>query len=102
MKSIYNNQSFILFSCILIIILFYFVYYLYIFLSKYLSNYLKYKTYNNKMERFGSCGDSNSKRNKMIKIYKSDNIVDPDDSTYNNKYDDDNDPDSTYGSDPDS
>ena len=54
------------------------------------------------MENFGSCGNSNSKRDKMIKIYKDDTISDPGDAPYNNKYsDDNNDPDSTFGYDPD-
>ena len=90
MNTIYKNESFVLFSCILVIIVFYFVYSLYIFLCKYLCNYLKYKSYNKKMESFGS---SNSKRDKMIKIFKDDSCLD--------NYDANNDPDSTNGCDPD-
>jgi len=97
MNTIYKNESFILFNCILIIILFYFLYYAYIFLSKYLYKYKKYNLYNIKIEKFGS----NSKRSKMIKIYKGDNILDPDEIIYNSNYNV-NDPDSTYGKDPDS
>ena len=99
MNTLYKNESFILFNCILVIILFYFIYCLYNFLYKYGCNYQKYKSYKKKMENFGSYG--NSKRDKMIKIYKDDTILDPDDAPYNNKYDDDNnDPDSTFGYDP--
>ena len=88
MNSIYKNESFVLFSCILLIIVVYFIYSLYNFLCKYLGNYQKYNSYNKNRESFGS------KRDKMIKIFK--------DETGSDIYDANTDPDSTDGQDPDS
>jgi len=49
------------------------------------------------IEFFGCRRDNDSKRNKMMSIYKSDDILDPDEDP-----DDENDdPDSTKGRDPD-
>ena len=93
MNSIYKNESFILFNCILLIIVFYFLYNLYNFVYKYLGNYKKYNSYNKKMENFGSSSFGNSKRDKMIKIFKDDSCSD--------NYDGNSDPDSTDGCDPD-
>ena len=95
MNTLYKNESFILFTCILIIIFFNFVYSLYNFLYKYACNYKKYNSYNKKMEKFR--GSSESKRDRMIKIFKDDTNSDNYDT-----YDANNDPDGTYGSDPDS
>ena len=94
MNSLYKNESFALFSCILVIIVFYFIYSLYNFLSKYFSNYQKYNSYNKNMEKFGSSSYGNSKRDKMIKIFK--------DESGSDMYDANTDPDSTDGHDPDS
>jgi len=92
MNTLYKNESFILFNCILIIILFYFLYSLYNFVYKYGCNYQKYNSYNKKMESFRS--SSSDKRNTMIKIFK--------DNTNLDSYDANSDPDSTNGHDPDS
>lgn len=77
----YKNQSLIIFYCILIIIL------CYCLIIIYDKTYKKYKIYK---EFFSS---SNSKRSKMMKIYKSDDILDPDEDPGDNI----NDPDSTNG-----
>ncbi len=50
------------------------------------------------MELFENNGN-NSKREKMKKIYKSDEILDPDEIPDDDDY---NDPDGTFGRDPDS
>ena len=94
MNTLYKNESFILFNCILIIIVFYVIYCLYNFLSKYVCNYQKYNTYNTYNKNMETFGSNNGKRNGMIKIFK--------DNTCSDNYDDNNDPDSTYGCDPDS
>jgi len=75
--------SIILLGCVVIVIISYILYFLY---TKFTS-----------VELFG-VSDSNSKRNKMMKIYKSNDISDPDE----NIDDDIMDPDSTNGRDPDS
>ena len=85
MKTIYKDESFILFSCILIIIVVYFMYYLCKTLTE---------TFGCNTRR----GSNNSKRAKMIKIYKNDDISDPDE---NPDDEENNDPDSTFGIDPD-
>ena len=84
----YKNEALVIFCCILIILLGYCLYFLYTKINK------KYKK---NTEDFGSRKDSDSKRNKMMTIYKSDEILDPDEDP-----DDENDdPDSTRGREPD-
>ena len=83
----YKNEALVIFCCILIIIIGYCLYFLYTKINKKCKN----------TEDFGSRKDSDSKRNKMMTIYKSDEILDPDEDP-----DDENDdPDSTRGRDPD-
>ena len=77
----YKDMSLIIFSYILVILICYCVYIIY---------NIKYKEY------FGN--NSDSKRNKMIKIYKNNNILDPDEDPD----DEGDDPDSSSGRDPDS
>ena len=93
MNKLYKDESFILFSCILIILLFYGIYSIYNILSRY---YKKYKIYNQSNENFGS---SNNKRDKMIKLFKKDDInLNPNEDPYDvDVYD----PDGTNGSDSD-
>ena len=82
---IYKKESLVIFGCIVTVVLFYCFYLI-----------LKNIT----PEPFLS---NNDKRNKMIKIYKNSDIVDPGElPDMNPNYDDDNnDPDSTYAYDPD-
>ena len=88
MNIIYKKESTVIFGCIIIILLFYSICFI----------FDKSKTYT---ENFGN---NNSKRNKMIKIYKDSDIIDPNEiPDMNPNYDDDNnDPDSNYAYDPDS
>jgi len=85
MDKIYKKESIVIFSCIIILLL---VYCLYLIVNK-IKNY-----YNKNTETF----NNNSKRSKMIRMYKNDNILDPDEDPD----DESDDPDSTRGSDPDS
>lgn len=85
MNKIYKKESIVIFSCIIILLL---LYCLYLILNK-IINY-----YNKNTETF----NNNSKRSKMIRIYKNDNILDPDEDPD----DESDDPDSTRGRDPDS
>lgn len=81
----YKKESTIILACIIIIILFYLICWVFKKL--------------NKIELF-SHGDS--KREMMKKIYKSDDISDPDEITsVNAYYDNVHDPDDSYGMDPD-
>ena len=81
----YKKESAIIFACIMIILTFYCFY----FFSKLILN---------KIELFSN---GNSKRDKMKKIYKSDEILDPDEITMDSPsgYDDCDDPDGTCSSD---
>jgi hypothetical protein len=96
MNTIYKNETVVIFACILIISTGYCIFLLY---HKTSELYKNYQTYQNNNEYFGSRDRGNdSKRNKMIRIYKGDEILDPDEDP-----DDENDdPDSTRGRDPDS
>ena len=85
MDKIYKKESIVIFSSIIILLL---VYCLYLIVNK-IKNY-----YNKNTETF----NNNSKRSKMIRMYKNDNILDPDEDPD----DESDDPDSTRGSDPDS
>ena len=85
MDKIYKKESIVIFSCIIILLL---VYCLYLIVNK-IKNY-----YNKNTENF----NNNSKRSKMIRMYKNDNILDPDEDPD----DESDDPDSTRGRDPDS
>jgi YbbR domain-containing protein len=85
MDKIYKKESIVIFSCIIILLL---VYCLYLIVNK-IKNY-----YNKNTETF----NNNSKRSKMIRMYKNDNILDPDEDPD----DESDDPDSTRGRDPDS
>lgn len=69
MNHFYKNESIVIFGSILIILLFYVCYLIF----KKLSN-IKY----NDSEYFNN---SNSKRSKMIKIYKKNDMSDPDEDT---------------------
>lgn len=83
----YKKESTIILACILTIITFYFFYWIIKCLIK-------------NTELFSN---SNSKRDKMERIYKSDEILDPDEQAmYNYKDDGCFDPDSDCGRDPDS
>jgi hypothetical protein len=85
----YKNEALVIFSCILIIIIGYCFYLLYAEIKN---------IYKKNKEEFGSRGGNDSKRHKMMRIYKGDEILDPDEDP-----DDENDdPDSTGGRDPDS
>ena len=86
MNTIYKNESAIIFTCIIIIIIFYCLFLIY--------NRI-YKTYTKCKELFLN---NDSKRNKMIKLYKDDEILDPDEDPGINVAD----PDSSEGRDPDS
>jgi len=85
MDKIYKKESIVIFSSIIILLL---VYCLYLIVNK-IKNY-----YNKNTETF----NNNSKRSKMIRMYKNDNILDPDEDPD----DESDDPDSTRGRDPDS
>ncbi len=85
MDKIYKKESIVIFSCIIILLL---VYCLYLIVNK-IKNY-----YNKNTETF----NNNSKRSKMIRMYKNNNILDPDEDPD----DESDDPDSTRGRDPDS
>ena len=89
MNHFYKKESIVIFGCILIIL----IYYLFYFIFKKLNNinYNKFEYFNN----------SDSKRNKMIKIYRKNDISDPDEDTNENTNDDNNDPDSSNPYDPD-
>lgn len=78
--------SLVLLGCIIIIILSYLLFIFFKGISNLLSRYTE--TFNT---------DSNSKRSKIIKMYKSDEILDPDENPDYNV----NDPDSTISIDPD-
>ena len=95
-NNIYKNETVVIFCCILIILTGYCIFLLY---HKTSELYKNYQTYQNNNEYFG-CRDkgNDSKRNKMISIYKGDEILDPDEDTN----DENDDPDSTGGRDPDS
>ena len=81
----YKKESTIILACIIIIIVFYLILWCFEQL--------------NKIELFSN---SDSKREKMKKIYKSDDVSDPDEMLDDNSYDDNvRDPDDTYGMDPD-
>lgn len=88
---IHKRESLIIFYCIIIILVCYFFNLL---LNK------KYNEYKKYYENFDNRGKSNgSKRNKMMSIYKSNEISDPDENV---KADEICDPDGTNGCDPDS
>ena len=94
MNRLYKDESFILFSCILIIIVVCGIYYI----TKTMNNYYKkYKTYNQSNENFGITSDN--KRGKMMKLFRKDDaILNPNENSYDvENYD----PDGTYGQDPD-
>ena len=79
----YKNESLVILLMILFILILYSI------------NILYRKIF---VEPFESNGNSNnSKRNKLINIYKNDSILDPDEDT-NDEF---SDPDSTNGHDPD-
>jgi hypothetical protein len=78
----YKNESLVIFYCIITIIIFYFLCLLY------------NKTYKTYKEYFSS---NDSKRSKMMKIYKGDETLDPDENPGLNIHD----PDSSTGYDPD-
>ena len=80
--------SIVILACIIIIC---FTYLLFIIIKYTLKLFSSYK------ELFKSSSSSNDKRNKMIKIYKADDIPDPDENPDNGV----NDPDSTISLDPD-
>lgn len=85
----YKKESTVILGCILLILTFYCFYW-------FIKSILKL----NKIELFSN---GNSKRDKMKRIYKSDEVLDPDEivmNSYNN--DDCDDPDGTCGTDPDS
>jgi hypothetical protein len=85
MNTTYKKESLVIFACIVTVVLFYFGYFIFknITPEPFLSN--------------------NDKRNKMIKIYRNSDILDPNElPNINPNYDDDNnDPDSSYAYDPD-
>lgn len=94
MNYFYKKESIVIFGSILIILLVYLIYLIF----KKISN-INYNV--NGYEYFRSNSDSNSKRNKMMKIYKNNDILDPDENTNLNTNDDNNDPDSSKPYDPD-
>ena len=82
----YKKESIIILACIIIIILFFLICWVFKKL--------------NKIELFSN---SDSKREKMKKIYKSNDVSDPDEMVIDNPYDDNiHDPDDSYGMEPDS
>lgn len=82
----YKKESTIILACIIIILVFYLI----LWCFKQL----------NKIELFSN---SDSKREKMKKIYKSNDVSDPDEMLDDDPYDDNvHDPDDSYGMDPDS
>ena len=83
-----NLTSVILLACIIIII---FTYLLFIIIK------YTFKLLSGDIELFRSSSSSNDKRSKLIKIYKNDDIPDPDENPDYNV----NDPDSTISLDPD-
>lgn len=84
----YKNEALVILCCMLIIIIGYCFYVLFAKINK---------LYKKNKEDFGCREGNDSKRNKMMSIYKSDEILDPDEDP-----DDENDdPDSTRGRDPD-
>ena len=85
MDKIYKKESIVIFCSIIILLLGYF---LYLLVNKINKKYNKKTT-----ENF-----NNSKRSKMMRIYKNDTILDPDE----NPYEESDDPDSSRGRDPDS
>ena len=88
----YKKESIIILACIIIIIIFYIFYLIYLILKKLLK-------YLNNKELFSN----DTKREKMKRIYKSNEVLDPDEIIVDNPYDDDcDDPDGNCGSDPDS
>ena len=83
-----KKESTIILACIIIILIFYFIYWI-------------IKSIINKKELFRN-GDSNSKREKMKRIYKSNEILDPDEIIMSNSdIDECDDPDGSCGADPD-
>ena len=87
----YKKESTVILACIILIILFIIL----IWIIKKLLN---------KIELFGNRSSSgNSKRDKMKRIYKSDEVLDPDETVMNNPNEDEcDDPDGDCGRDPDS
>ena len=79
-----NLISTTLLMCIMVICIFYILYWL---LNKFI-----------KIELFSNSNSNNDKRYKMMKIYKDDDIYDPDENTN----DECTDPDASCGKDPDS
>jgi hypothetical protein len=89
MINLYKNESEVIFSCMIIIIIFYCIFLIYNRINKTYTRYTKYK------ELFLN---NDSKRSKMIRLYKDSDILDPDENPNLNIED----PDSTDGRDPDS
>lgn len=88
-----KKESTIILGCIIVILIFYVLYWCFISIK----NIFKSK------ESFNCRNSSNSKRELMKKIYKSDEVLDPDEIVTYNLYDDEcNDPDGDCGQDPDS
>ncbi len=85
---IHKRESLIILCCILIILL------VYCFNLLFNKKYNEYKKYNENFDGRGKGNDS--KRYKLMKIYKSNEILDPDE---NNQADEICDPDSTNGCD---
>jgi len=89
----HKKESAIILACILSILLFYFIYWI----------ITSFASIINKKELFGCRNSGNSKRDKMTKIYKSNEVSDPDEIVNYNPYDDEcDDPDGDCGHDPDS
>jgi len=82
----YKKESIIILCCIIIIILFYCIYFMFNKIIKHIEMF----------------SNSDSKREKMKKIYKSNDVSDPDEVTVDNPYDDMcDDPDGDCSRDPD-
>jgi len=98
----YKKESTIILACILIILISYFLYWIMKSMNKYITKYMK-KSIIKDNEMFSNRTSSNgSKREMMKKIYKSDEILDPDEIIMNNPNADDcDDPDGNCGTDPD-
>jgi len=100
----YKKESTIILGCILIILIFYCLRWIIISINNSINKYMKISILTNNNEIFSnrSSSSNGSKREMMKKIYKSDEVLDPDEIIMNNPNADDcYDPDGNCGVDPD-
>jgi hypothetical protein len=99
----YKKESTIILGCILIILIFYCLRWIITSINNSINKYMKNSILTNNNEMFSNNNSSNgSKREMMKKIYRSDEVLDPDDIIMDNfDYDECDDPDGSCGVDPD-